>query len=122
MVDIPVMTLGAQDASDGRVVLFTPDLVEVVVEELIFAPRDNCLMASASKSLQALLQLRMQVRKYLLFCWRRIAEYSPLLPRVIFIYGLAANKGLNNFYTMKGFISIDLITLFKYFLVDCLEL
>ena len=55
LVALPVIKLLAYDASEGGIVVFSPALVEGVVEDLIVVPRANCIMASASSYFQAML-------------------------------------------------------------------
>ena len=57
LVAIPVITLGASDASAHGVVAFATALGEDVFEEFIVDPCDCCLMASASASFHDMPQL-----------------------------------------------------------------
>ena len=55
LVTALVTTLGASNVSEGRAVVFAPDLAEVFVEELIVDPCAHFMIASASASRRALL-------------------------------------------------------------------
>ena len=59
LVAMPAMKLGDSDALAVGVVLFAPSIAEGVVEELIVAYCDCCLMASASDSFHYMPQLRL---------------------------------------------------------------